>query len=215
MHQHRTSRFSSLAVASSTGAGALQLVALHDELLPSCTVSSARAIEETHKHACGWRRRFAKRWRRKRADTSAPSASSSIASLTAHDLSSTMRRAHKELTAKSRHFVANNAAFSVPRRKRDRRRDHTTRRRTYSAASGSSSLSGRSEHSLHADMDAGDRSTRQQALCALDRQLQPYNECLVARLRFLEALPLSERSRWTELFRNADRNGAAAMQQLR
>jgi hypothetical protein len=56
-----------------------------------------------------------------------------------------------------------------------------------------------------------DPAIRQQALHALDRQLQPYNECLVARLRFLEALPLSERSGWTENFRKADRNGAAAV----
>ncbi|RKP05375.1 hypothetical protein THASP1DRAFT_31777 [Thamnocephalis sphaerospora] len=54
-----------------------------------------------------------------------------------------------------------------------------------------------------------ERRLRKQAFYALDRQLQDYNNCLVARLRFLESLPIHERSSWAETFREADSGSAA------
>ncbi|KAI9598434.1 hypothetical protein BDF19DRAFT_420076 [Syncephalis fuscata] len=177
----------------------------------------------TTERPCQWGYRFTKRWKHPRPDTPIPMSpslssrslsrsSSSASSNGAGNLSTTVRRAHKELAAKSRRFVVNSLSFSVPRRKRDRRRDYTERRRrAYSTASGSSNHSVTSSRGLSICNDSVDPLAQQQALYALDRQLQPYNECLVARLRFLEALPLSERSRWTETFRESDRNGAAAV----
>ncbi|KAI8048089.1 hypothetical protein BDF22DRAFT_704293 [Syncephalis plumigaleata] len=205
-----TTSSSASFATSSTIATEIQLVTLHEKFMSSCTVQNVNMINEPRKHTCRWSRRFTKRWRSARADTPISSSASTTAT---NNLSATMRRTQKKLAASSRHFVANSLSFSVPRRKRDRRREHPTRRRTYSAASGSSSHSNNSEYNHPIDANAViDRSTRQQqALYALNRQLQPYNECLVARLRFLEAVPLSERSRWTEMFRRADHDGAATV----
>jgi hypothetical protein len=193
---------------SSTITTEIQPAKLHEEFMSSCTIQNVNMIDEPHKHKCRWNRRFAKRWRSTQAGRPIPSSPPSTA---ASNLSITMRRTQKKLAASSRHFVANSLSFLVLRRKCDRRREHTTRRRTYSTASGSSSHSNNNEHNHPFATNAMDRATRQQVLFALNRQLEPYNECLVAILRFLEAVPLSERSRWTEMFRRAEHGGAAAV----